>query len=136
MYYYRNPYSATANLYRWPFMWTAIHPSTPLSKQAMPTNLPSNNPFPPVDTHKLKASATRIQKVMEQAQLLINKISTSDPFAHNLMDAAQQSDRKTVEQLIATAGVTVHYEMKYTPDGIRILFKEKNCCSMGIVLNW
>ena len=134
MYYYRNPYSAYATLYPLPFVWMANHPSTPL--QAMPTNQERNNPFPPVNTEKLKASASNIQKVMAQAQLLVNKISTSEPFAHNLMDAAQKSDRKAVEQLISTVGITVQYETKYTPDGIRILFKEKGCCSIAIVLNW
>ncbi len=113
----------------------ANQPTTqqPSRHRAMPTN---RNPFPPVNTNKLKTSAKRIKVIMQQAQLLTDKIDESDQFAHDLMNAAQQSNRTEVEKLIASTGVTVKFETNYTPDGFRITFIESNCCKLTLIFGW
>lgn len=103
------------------------------SQLAMPTN---NSSFPPVNTHKLKLSAKSIQSIMQQSQLLTSKIAESEQFAHDLMSAAQLSNKAEVDKLIASTGITIKFETKYTPDGIQIRFTEHACCGLTLILDW
>lgn len=100
---------------------------------AMPTN---NTPFPPVDTHKLKSSAKSIQVIMQQALLLSTKIAESDQFAHDLMNAAQLSNKAEVDKLVASTGITIKFETKFTPGVIQIRFSESDCCGLTMILDW
>ncbi len=99
----------------------------------MPTN---TNPFPSVNTNKLKISAQRVKGIMQQAQLLTDKIDGSEQFAHDLMDAAQKSNKSEVEKLIISTGITMKFETNYTPDNIRIVFTDSECCKLTLVLSW
>lgn len=103
---------------------------------AMPANPTNSNPFPSVNTSKLKTSAKRIKVIMRQAQLLTDKIEESEQFAHDLMDAAQLSNKTEVEKLISSTGVTMKFETNYTPDRIRIIFTDSDCCKLTLILSW
>ncbi|MGE7091520.1 hypothetical protein ACQKII_08645 [Lysinibacillus sp. NPDC048646] len=136
MYYNPYPYFVYSNHYP-PWIMSNHSPSSPfLGYLAMPTNPTNTSPFPPVDTHKLKSSAKRIQTIMQQAQLLTDKIDGSEQFAHDLMNAAQLSNKTEVDTLIASTGITIKFETKYSPDNIRILFTESGCCRLTLILNW
>ncbi|MEK3934324.1 hypothetical protein MKY41_03315 [Sporosarcina sp. FSL W7-1349] len=132
MYYSSFPYGFHPRLQA--FM--PVHPGY----LAMPSPTPQNgrSPFPEVDTRKFNASATRFKEVMNQANRFINTLTASDDFAHRLMNAAQQSNHGEVEQLIRSTGVTITYNLKYTPDGIRIDFSnsdaENSCCTLRMAL--
>ena len=107
---------------------------TPVPNQlAMPTQ---NNPFPSVDTQQLKNSAKSMQTLMQESQFLTNKITESEQFAHDLMSAAQLSKKTEVDRLIASTGITMKFETKYTPDGIQIRFTEHPCCRLTLNLGW
>ncbi len=73
---------------------------------------------------------------MQQAQLLTDKIDDSEQFAHDLMNAAQQSNKTEVDKLIASTGVTMKFETNYTPDRIRIVFTDSDCCKLTLLLSW
>jgi len=73
---------------------------------------------------------------MQQAQLLTDKIDESEQFAHDLMNAAQLSNKTEVEKLIASTGITIKFETNYTPDGIRIIFTDSDCCKLTLNLTW
>lgn len=73
---------------------------------------------------------------MQQAQLLTDKIDGSEQFAHDLMNAAQLSNKTEVDTLIASTGITIKFQTKYSPDNIRILFTESGCCGLTLILNW
>jgi len=124
---YYNPYPYFIHPYQYPPQQLAIRPL------AMPTN---NGPFPPIDTHKFKASATRIKTMIRQAQLLTDKIDSSQQFAHDLMNAAQLSNKTQVEQLISSAGITMKFETNYTPDGFQIRLIDSGCCGITLNMNW
>ncbi|MEK5233764.1 hypothetical protein MHB42_18885 [Lysinibacillus sp. FSL K6-0232] len=94
------------------------------------------NPFPPVDTHKFKNSATQIKAIMQQAQLLTDKINSSQQFAHDLMNAAQLSNKAKVEQLITSTGITMKFETNYTPDSFQIRLINSGCCGITLNMNW
>lgn len=115
-------------------MLLANHPSpSPLPRQlAMPTDIP----FPSVNTQKLKTSAQRIPAILSQIRLLTDKIASSEQFAHSLMNFAQLSNKAEVDQLITSTGITVKYETKFTPDGIQIRFIESGCCGLTMNLSW
>ena len=77
---------------------------------------------------------------MGEARLLIDKIVSTPEFATELMDAAQLSNQKRVEELIASTGVKVKVETTYTPSGIQIEFDNSElgggCCKLEIGLLW
>ena len=102
----------------------------------MPSNPINSSPFPPVDTHKLKASAKSIQTIMQQSLLLTTKIAESEQFAHDLMNAAQLSNKAEVDRLVSSTGITIKFETKFTPSAIQIRFSESNCCGLTMILDW
>ena len=77
-----------------------------------------------------------MQAIMQQSQLLTSKIADSEQFAHDLMSAAQLSDKVEVDRLITSTGITIKFETKFTPDGIQIRFTEHACCGLTIILDW
>lgn len=136
LYYNPYPYYAYTNQYP---NWSNANPPSPYHfprQLAMPTSPTNPNQYPPINTLKFKTSAKQIQSIMQQAQLLTEKIEGSDQFAHDLKNAAQLSKQDEVEKLISSAGVTTKFEAKYTPDNIRIVLKEGGCCSIAVILYW
>ncbi|ATP41087.1 hypothetical protein CSE16_14065 [Solibacillus sp. R5-41] len=133
MYYNYHPYYVNAQHYP---MWMAVNQPSPSplpQHTAMPT---TNSPYPPVDTHKLKTSVKSMQSIMQQAQLLTTKIAASEQFSHDLMNAAQLSNKKEVDRLITSIGVTIQFETKFTPSGIEVRFFEIACCGLTVNLGW
>ena len=98
------------------------------------------NPFPPVNTQRLHASAEKMLEVIKQSQLLINRIVDSPDFAHDLMDVAQLSNQKKVDDLIESTGITSKVTTTFTPSGIHIELdnseKIGECCKLQIALRW
>lgn len=132
---YYNPYPYVSYSHSYPAWMLSNHAAlTPLPNPlAMPTQ---NNPFPPVDTHQLKNSAKSMQSLMHQSQFLTSKITESEQFAHDLMNAAQLSKKTEVDRLITSTGITIKFETKYTPEGIQIRFTEHPCCGLTLILGW
>ncbi len=95
-----------------------FHPLWIVSERLVSQNAP--NPFPPVNTQRLHASAGKMLEVIKQSQLLINMIVDSPDFARNLMGAAQLSNHQKVDELIQSAGITSKVTTKFTPSGIHI----------------
>lgn len=103
-------------------------------------NLVNEISYPPVNTKRLNTSAQRFQELMEQANLLIDKIISSDEFSSELKNAAQLSKTKEVEELILSTGITIKVETEFTPSGIHINLKNSDdgggCCDLLMTLNW
>lgn len=104
------------------------------------TVLKQENSFPPVITKRLNTSAQRFQELMVQADLLIDRIISSNEFSYELMTAAQLSKTKEVEELILSTGITIKVETKFTPSGIHINLKNSDegvgCCDLLMTLHW
>ena len=96
--------------------------------------------YPQVDTSQFENSVTRFQKLIKEADLLINRLASSREFATQLMSAAQKSDKNKVNQLIRSTGVTIKIKTTFTPTGIRIILDnsevEGGCCDLMIALRW
>ncbi|MBO0995359.1 hypothetical protein [Bacillus sp. SD088] len=96
--------------------------------------------YPTVETEKLHQSAQKFQTLMPQANLLMNKINSSSTFAHELMDAAQQSNKQKVHKLIQSTGISSSVKSQFNPDGIIFEFSNvengKGGCILHIALQW
>ncbi|MCJ7839436.1 hypothetical protein MUB24_00650 [Lederbergia sp. NSJ-179] len=96
--------------------------------------------YPAIKTEKLHQSAQKIQALMSQASLLVNKIHSSSTFAHELMDAAQKSNEKKVNELIRSTGLSIPFKSRFNPDGIVFELTNsengKGCCTLHIALQW
>lgn len=117
----------------------------PLYSPYQPYSLPRFNRkskaiYPAVKTNTLFQSAEKFQLLMNQAHLLINKVKTSPKFARDLMEAAQSSNKKRVEELIRSTGITINVQTNFNPDGIKISLsnaeKDVGCCTLNMVLKW
>ena len=109
------------------------------NQNTAPSKQPS--PFPPVDTKRLHTSAQRFQKLMKEADLLIDNIVNSDEFTFELMNAAQLSNTKKVEELILSTGITLKLKTSFTPTGILIDLDNTEgevggCCQLRMALRW
>ncbi|QUW23847.1 hypothetical protein JSQ81_01860 [Sporosarcina sp. Marseille-Q4063] len=77
---------------------------------------------------------------MQQANKLVEKISTSEEFAYELMNEAQLSNTKKVGELIKSTGITIKVETSFTPTGIHIKLDNSEvqgrCCQLAMLLHW
>lgn len=96
--------------------------------------------LPQVDPNLLYQSANESKKLMNDASIVLNKLSESKEFDAQLMFAAQASDITKVKRLIHSIGVASAVEVTYTPDGLRLEFTSKvanlDCCRLLISLRW
>ncbi len=131
---YYNPYPHRAYPYSdplWLFNEHLLQSQAPLRPQS---------PFPPINTQVLNTSAQSFQELLKQADLLAAKIVNSREFAQKLMEAAQLSNTKTVEELIVSTGITLKIKTYFTPSGIRIELNNAanagDCCNLQMSLKW
>ena len=96
--------------------------------------------YPPVDTEKLHESAEKFQELMNQADLLIDKLSSDQVFAKDLMSSAQEANESKVNELIKSTGITIDVKTTFTPTGIQIILDNSDsgggCCNLLIGLKW
>jgi len=117
--------------------WLAVNNQGPAQ-----TNHPESteNLFPPINTDRLNKSAHSFRELMRQADLLIDKIISNPAFSNELMNAAQLSNKKKVQELVRSAGITIKGDINYHPSGIRIELDNSesrgNCCKLQIALSW
>ena len=137
-----NPYPHWAYPYsvpRWPVPdgYVSAHFNEHLQSQIA---LRPQSPFPSINTQVLNTSAQRFQELLKQADLLAGKIVNSKEFAHELMEAAQLSNTKKVEELIISTGITLKIKTYFSPTGIRIELtnseNEGGCCNLLMTLKW
>jgi hypothetical protein len=107
--------------------------------QSQTASIPQS-PFPSINTQMLNTSAKKFQELTKQANLLAGKIVNSKEFAHELMEAAQLSNTRKVEELIISTGITLKIKTYFSPTGIRIeLTNSENggdCCNLLMTLKW
>lgn len=100
----------------------------------------SARPFPEVNSTLFRTSADKAIALMEDANLVMKKIITSNSFSNDLMAAAQQSQQKEVDRLIQSTGIKKKPKITYNPDGITMNFVDyagdKECCHIITQLRW
>lgn len=131
--YYLPPRTATMPYHNFPSsIQVPIQPSYPFQ--------PQRRQYPDVDTQQLEESAHKFQQLIQQADLLVNKLAESKEFSHELMSAAQKSDEKKVNELIKSTGITIKVKTSFTPTGIQIILENSkmggDCCDLLIALRW
>lgn len=109
-----------------------------------PANVMSTDPrqqqFPPVQTNRLVTSATNAERLILDAQQILNRIKASQDFAYQLKDAAQKSEQNKVDQLIQGLGLRAQVKTSFTPDRINFELQDRTfdseCCILRIALKW
>ncbi|WP_225229808.1 hypothetical protein [Sporosarcina quadrami] len=121
-----------------PYIVHAAYPHIAVPFDSRSVRLNETSSFPPVNTTRFHSSAKQTLDLMKQVELLTTKIANSADFANELMQAAQASDQKKVDELITSAGISTTFQSKYTPDGIRIQVHDKAgiCCELILTLHW
>ncbi|CAG9621006.1 glucose-1-phosphate adenylyltransferase family protein [Sutcliffiella rhizosphaerae] len=129
MYYYEYPHYY--HFHRNGYM-PAYYPSYPIVYY--------QRPYPPVDATFFSESASAMQSLMKEASIILQKLSDSKVFASEVMSAAQEGNKKKVDQLIKSTGVHAGIHVDFTPDGIRLTMSSQaegtQCCHLTIELRW
>ncbi len=101
---------------------------------------PSRPQYPTVDTSLLNQSANATKKLMNDANIVIDKLAVSQEYRKEVMQAAQMSDHEKVRSLMHSTGITSDVEIHFNPDGLRLIFKSQidgqDCCKLRIALRW
>ncbi|GGM24434.1 hypothetical protein GCM10011351_07760 [Paraliobacillus quinghaiensis] len=122
MYYYQNGY----------YYYPVYYPDT--------RYYPSYRQPAPVNSDLLCQSATETKKLMDDAVIVLDKLSDSKEFDEKLMNAAQISDYEEVDRLIHSLGLKTDLEVHFNPDGLRLEFKSDvdniDCCRLTVALRW
>ncbi|MCR9039301.1 hypothetical protein QRX25_15305 [Bacillus sp. L381] len=108
-----------------------VYPCCPVF--AAPYRNPS--PAPPIHADILTASAKEAAGMLEDARLLLARLSASQELASRILTAAQSSDAAAVKRLIKQTGIKNDFDVTFNPDGIRVsLFREQS--RFIIALRW
>ncbi|KMJ59284.1 hypothetical protein AB685_06925 [Bacillus sp. LL01] len=96
--------------------------------------------YPEVDATLFAESAESMQQLMQEASIILKKLSDSKQFASEVMGAAQQGNKEKVSQLLISTGVHSGVEVDFNPDGINLNMTSevegKDCCHLTITLRW
>ncbi|MCR2823495.1 hypothetical protein [Lederbergia panacisoli] len=134
----------TPNFYYYPYGYSyrgvfALH-HFPRAYCAVPQSTIQRQMFPSINTKKFVQSTEKYRALVNEANKIINKISTTPNLAHDLMDAAQKSNQSKVDQLIQSTGITVKAKNHFTPDGLVIELSNAidsgDCCTLKLALRW
>jgi hypothetical protein len=101
---------------------------------------PTYRQFPDVDPTLFNESAIEMQKLMNDASIVLKKIAESKEFAKKVMSAAQESHLEEVDRLIQSTGIKSKVETSFNPDGINMKFSsmvgQTDCCKLTVALLW
>ncbi|MEH7651632.1 inner spore coat protein [Bacillus safensis] len=97
-------------------------PYPALQVPAMSLAYPPRTPmtFPPVDAHSFQRAAKESARLVADASLITQQISSSLPFAKRIMEAAERSDSTSVIRMLKQIGVKSGIDIRFSPEGIRI----------------
>lgn len=103
---------------------------------------PSMRAYPPVNPTILSQSVKEFQILMQQSELLINKLSDT-AYSTKLMEEAQQGNQSEVDRLIKSIdGLYVSIQIHYTPSGAIFDLQSPavgqgaDCCTLRMTLKW
>lgn len=98
--------------------------------------------YPEVDPTTLSESVDEFQVLMQQGELLLNRLSDTT-FSKQLMEAAQKGNQAEVDRLIHTIdGLYVPVQINYSPSGAIFnlqspaVSKGAECCTLHMTLKW
>lgn len=101
--------------------------------------MPRQN-YPEVDPTVFKESAEAFRDLLNDASGILQRLSESEDFAFEVMDAAQQNDFERVQALLESTGIHNEVEVDYNPDGITMTMQANvegaDCCHLTMDLRW
>src|SRR5699024_3581126 len=126
--------------YYW-YNYTVYQP-IPHSQEIYQSPYAPMRPYPPTDPTILSETVKEFQTLMQQSELLLNKLSDTD-YSTELMDAAQEGNQTEVDRLIQSINALhVPVQIRYTPSGVIFNLESPavsqgaNCCRLEITLKW
>ena len=104
------------------------------------------NPYPSfrnplqTDPAMFMDSAQKTQLLMKDASNILGKLANSKPFSSEIIDAAKNSQKDRVVELINSTGIKNFPQVSYTPNGLTLTFiNEDNnidCCHLILKVRW
>ncbi|PIK27327.1 inner spore coat protein [Bacillus pumilus] len=91
--------------------------------------------FPPVDAHSFQRAAKESARLVADASLITQQISSSLSFAQRMMEAAERSDTTSVIRMLKQIGVKSNIDIRFSPEGIRI-YLSMTSSRLFLLLQW
>lgn len=96
--------------------------------------------YPPVNPSLFVTSAANSHQLAQQAAKVLERIRQSKELASNIMDAAQRGNDQEVLRIIRGVGATSVLAVKFSPEGIQLIFKteeeSQSCCELVVKMRW
>ncbi|CDQ19781.1 hypothetical protein SAMN05192559_103280 [Halobacillus karajensis] len=119
-----------------PYYIPVVNPSQYLH----PYPQPYNRIYPEVDEDLFVQSASSMERLMDDARKVVERISHSHEFANEVMGAAQEADQTKIDTLIQSTGLESPFKAEYNPDRLRLQltssYEQVECCQLVVVLRW
>ncbi|MGD6804361.1 hypothetical protein ACQCVK_22140 [Rossellomorea vietnamensis] len=125
-----------------PFYTPIQRPQTPKWPPVNPYYAMNRYPiqYPPIQPQQFMDSAGKMTPLLDDAKMIMDKVSQSKDFSEKLMDAAQKSNMGELNRIIKGTGVKHTPGIKFDPDGFTLIFSNKtaniDCCHLTIILRW
>nr|WP_257215573.1 inner spore coat protein [Bacillus pumilus] len=91
--------------------------------------------FPPVDAHSFQRSAKESARLVADASLITQQISSSLSFAQRMMEASERADTTSVIRMLKQIGVKSNIDIRFSPEGIRI-YLSLTSSRLFLLLQW
>lgn len=98
--------------------------------------------YPPIDPEIFQQSANETKKLMNDANVILDKLAESKEFDAKLMEAAQVADEEEVNRLVHSLDIATEVDVSFNPDNLRLEFRSKagdmdmECCRLLIAVRW
>lgn len=105
------------------------------------TNSHERFSYPAVNTEIFLQSIKSFRLLMQQGNRLLDRLIDGN-FSKRIMAAAQRGDKKQVDMLIKSIGLSVPITTQYTPSGVIFTLysplgdSHVNCCTLTMSLKW
>ncbi|WP_110928619.1 hypothetical protein [Bacillus massiliglaciei] len=95
-------------------------------------------PMPAANPDLLIQAAKSAQVLLDDIRKVINTFASSKDFSKRVMEAAQDSKKDTVTNMLRKTGIKTVPDVSFTPDGLRMDFRAqaKDNVRMIISLKW
>lgn len=93
----------------------------------------------PGDVKLFQHSAMQFLRPAQELQHLLQTIASQPGFARQVKEAASLNQTDTVKRLIRSMGITTLGDVKFTPDGLLVVFQSNDkqaCFAIRLSLCW
>ncbi|RWZ60537.1 hypothetical protein EQV77_04370 [Halobacillus fulvus] len=97
---------------------------------------PNRPSFPPVNPDTFMQSAGETDRLLTDAKKLLERVQSSESYATQIMNAAQESKKEEVKQLVKASGIESQIDVLFTPSSLKLDLISSQGSRIELVMRW